>query len=804
MNKKSRRQKSLPQKVDARQVQKKGTSPQTGGTNRRISAVLAGIAGLALAGFLLVWGFSYYRRHYAAADLNFKNDNLLFITIDTLRADHVGAYGYDKIRTPNLDRLASEGFLFRRAISQIPLTLPSHTSIFTGTFPAFHGVRDNGGYFVSPQSLTLAEILKQHGYKTSAFVSAFVLDSKWGLDQGFDTYYDDFDISKADESGFAEVQRQGGLTNEQALQWLESVDQNKPFFTWIHYYDPHDPYEPPEPFRAEYSGRPYDGEIAYADSLVGQVLDVLKKRGMLEKTVIVITGDHGEGLGQHHELNHAMFIYDTTLHVPLIMKLPGNTSGEIEQTVQHVDIVPTLLDLLGIEKPQTLQGRSLIALLKHQDMKEVPALSESLYAEKHYGWSPLYSLTTSKYKYIDAPRPELFNLQEDGDENNNLAPSMESIARVLHDQLGEQLQAHSSTALKQAAQTLDIENQEMLKALGYVSSGPSEKMKEAGKNIDPKDKIELVESLHQGFRQVQNNQDAEAIATATAIISKDPEIVDAHLLQGMAASRKGDFDQAIRSFQETLRLRPDHQIAIFNLALAYRKSGQVDKSMEGFREVLRRDPHYVNAMVNLAQIYTERNEPEKALPYYQQAIGRYNEMLKSSSTVDAIVSIRDSLSGALFSQGKISEAEEQVREIIKLKPNYPDAHYNMGQIYEARGMPADAAREYQQEIQYNPTNFKAYNDYALLLRQQGQFGPSVSVLEQAVRIQPESFASHYLLADSLMQANGNIQEARANAEQAVSLNPSFRKGFILLVDIYSRLGMSKEASQARSAADRLS
>jgi arylsulfatase A-like enzyme/Tfp pilus assembly protein PilF len=797
MTKRSRKQKSVPQNRPAKQARQ---SVETSAKAARPSDAISSPPGhrkqkrIALLGSLLLlialasfFGWNLYRKYLYVPDLKYSGYNLLFVTIDTLRADHVGAYGYKNIKTPNLDHLGSKGYLFKRAVSQIPLTLPSHTSIFTGTFPVYHGVRDNGGYFVPPQSLTLAEILKQHGYKTAAFVSSFILDSKWGLDQGFDTYYDDFDMTKADETSIGDVQRPGGETNAVALKWL--ADASSPFFAWVHYYDPHDPYEPPEPFRSEYPERPYDGEIAYTDSLLGQLLRVLESRKLMEKTLIVVTGDHGEGLGQHHELNHALFIYDTTLHVPLIIKTPNGVGEEISQTVEHVDVAPTILDLLQIQKPQTLQGRSLIPLMKHQKMNETMAFSESLYAEKHYGWSPLISVTTDKFKFIQAPRPELYNLQDDPSETKNLYASLPGMAKTLQDRAGELLQKYSPSSSEQkAAAQIDAESQETLRALGYIGSGPSEKMKEQGKNIDPKDKIELVEALHAAFRAMQQNNLDNADADVAKIITEDPEIVDAYLLKGMVASKRENYPLAVSAFQQTLSLRPDHLIALFNLALVYSKSGQPQKAIEGFKEVLRKDPHYLKAMVNLAQTYIAQNQPEEAMVYYRQAIDRYKEMLKSSTTVDSIVSIHEALSGVYFGQGKIDEAEAEIKEIIRLKPGHSDAHYNLAQIYEKRGALKQAVEEYNEEIRYNPSNFKAYNDLALLLRQTDHQAEAVPVLQRAVQLNPSNFGVCFMLADSLLQTGGNLQEARQFAERAVQMNPSFQRAHDLLAEINRRIG----------------
>jgi len=306
--------------------------------------------------------------------------NILFITLDTTRADHLGCYGYNRVETPNIDRLAETGILFKNAICQAPLTLPSHSSIFTGTYPFYHGVRDNGGFYLEPDKITLAEVLKENGMATSAFIGAFVLDSRWGLDQGIDYYYDNFDFAKYKRISLDSVQREGGEVIEAFFEWFEKNYQKK-FFSWIHFYDPHIPYEPPEPYQTRYSKRPwglYDGEIAYVDELIGKVLDKLSERDVLEKTLIVIVGDHGESLGQHEENLHGFFIYDASISVPLIIHFPSSKLGgkKINECVETIDIMPTLLQILGLPLPHEVQGKSLLPFI----IEKPPELPVQIYS----------------------------------------------------------------------------------------------------------------------------------------------------------------------------------------------------------------------------------------------------------------------------------------------------------------------------------------------------------------------------------------------------------------------------------------
>jgi arylsulfatase A-like enzyme len=323
----------------------------------------------------------------------------LLVTIDTLRADHLPVYGYNKVKTPNLERFAGGSLIFDHAISHAPITLPSHTSIMTGRLPIGHGVLDNGGFTLDPKIPTLATLLKNKGYKTAAFVSAFVLDSIWQLDQGFETYFDRFDRSQMWDQSLGELQRRAEQTEIEAAHWLDE-NKNQRLFCWVHFYDPHEPYDPPEPYRTQYSGSLYDGEIAYTDEALGRLLEQVKQSHLEENTLIIITADHGEGLGEHNESTHSIFIYNTTVHVPLLIHLPGLHQRRVPQTVNHVDLAPTILEWLGIDPAPGIQGKSLIPLLEGKEKNDRTVLSMSAFAELHYGWSPLKSITTKQYKFI--------------------------------------------------------------------------------------------------------------------------------------------------------------------------------------------------------------------------------------------------------------------------------------------------------------------------------------------------------------------------------------------------------------------
>src|SRR5580704_4746449 len=350
--------------------------------------------------------------------------NVVLITIDTLRADHLGCYGYKQIKTPNIDGLAADGVRFDRAFAVVPVTLPSHSSMLTGTYPMLSGMHDFSGNKLSPVQPTLASVLKQAGYQTGAVVGAAVLDSRFGLNQGFDFYYDHFEFSRLDEANLDLMERPGNVVADVALDWL-AKNSSKKFFLWMHLYDPHFPYHPPEPYSHEYATQPYDGEIAFADEQVGRLLRYLKEKGLYQNTIIVLCGDHGESLGEHGEKTHGFFIYNATMHVPLIIRLPENGVRTVADPVSLVDLMPTVLGAVGLEIPPQVQGRSLLGALGIGKNNDVAARDRVLYGETylpriHFNWSELRGSENTKYHFIDAPRPELYDLKQDPGELKNL------------------------------------------------------------------------------------------------------------------------------------------------------------------------------------------------------------------------------------------------------------------------------------------------------------------------------------------------------------------------------------------------
>ena len=421
------------------------------------------VVAVCLAGGWLGW-----RNGWLAGRASAGRPSVLLVSIDTLRADHVGSYGYRAAATPVIDALAARGLRFEQAETVTPLTLPAHTSLLSGTFPAFNGVRDNGSFYVGDEITTLAEVLKAHGYRTGGFVGAYVLDHRWGIAQGFDRYYDDFDLSRFEmAAGLDAAQRPGSEVVDHALAWLASPS-DAPFFAWVHLYDPHSPYVPPEPYRSRFPATlvgAYDGEIAATDAQVGRLIDYLTSSGRLTNTVIVVVGDHGESLGEHGEQQHGFFVYDASVRIPLIVAGPRVPTRAVPDQVRIVDVMPTILELAGVEVPSAVQGVSLMPLGRGE-RRDLLGYSETWYPRYHYGWSELTAVRDGRYKFIAAPRRELYDTQADPGELHDVTASNPRVADALERALADMTAKLAAAARPQQPRPVEPEVEERLRSLG--------------------------------------------------------------------------------------------------------------------------------------------------------------------------------------------------------------------------------------------------------------------------------------------------------------------------------------------------
>jgi choline-sulfatase len=516
-----------------------------------------------------------------------SSPNIILITIDTARADRMGFLGSTARLTPNLDALARQGVVFSRAYSHVPLTTPSHATILTGTYPQFNHLDDLGTPLAKDIPF-LPDILHQHGYRTAAFVGSQVLDPQSaavpGFDRGFDTYDAGFHSRQAGEDRYHSVERRAQVVVDHALSWI-SQHPHGPFFVWVHLYDPHDPYDPPPPFKARYAASPYDGEIAYVDSTLGRFLTALRSRGLYQGTLIAVAADHGEAFGEHGEQSHGFFLYDETLHVPLMIKLPSERAAgsRIGSRVGLVDLAPTLLQEVGIEVPVAMQGETLLNPIKpsggsrHLIVTAKPVLDRPAYAETDYpnrafGWSPLHSFRSGKYLYIEAPERELYDQAADPGAMHNLANSSKAVADTMSSQLEEFRRKTSAAATGQGH--IDPERAEQLQALGYVTGFDrtgSDAQKENGP--DPKGKIQVANLLHEALLEMEDDRYQDAVPQLEAVLKQEPNMPLANLELGRAWSGLEQYDKALPWLRKAVELTPESGRAHFELGTALAESG---------------------------------------------------------------------------------------------------------------------------------------------------------------------------------------------------------------------------------------
>ncbi|HSP91168.1 MAG TPA: sulfatase-like hydrolase/transferase, partial [Vicinamibacterales bacterium] len=583
--------------------------------------------------------------------------NIVVITLDTTRADHIGSYGSTLVKTPALDRLAGEGTRFAQAMSSAPLTLPAHSSMFTGRFPPEHGVRDNGGFFLSPEQTTLAEMLKAEGFATGGFIAAFVLDAKWGIDQGFDEYFDDFDISERRGRSLGNIQRPGNEVVDKALPWIDSVKDSR-FFAWIHLYDPHTPYDPPEPQKSEYKGHPYRGEVAFTDAQVGRVISFLEERGLLDRTVVAVLGDHGESIGDHGEESHGFFIYESVTHVPFIVRAPFEKTGPrvVADPVRIVDLAPTMLELAGVSVPAGLCGMSLVPLMTGDALElGLEGYAESMYPLHHFGWSDLRALRAGRYKLIDAPRPELFDIESDPGETTNIYEARRAVGDGMVARLREIESAFDKAPTAAPAEDVDPVVRQRLAALGYVGSFVATANDPRSDRADPKDKIDLF-NLMGAARDLGREEGGfdRAVGMLNQVVKADPNVIDAWFSLGNLYFKEGRYRESIDHFRKTLELKPDYDIAVINMAHAFRRLGDDAAAMAGYERYLQLDPRDPYVRYQVGEVFLERGDIDRAEQVFKQALELDPKVASATNALGVIA----------YRRGDLASAERLIREAI--------------------------------------------------------------------------------------------------------------------------------------------
>jgi arylsulfatase A-like enzyme/cytochrome c-type biogenesis protein CcmH/NrfG len=578
--------------------------------------------------------------------------DIFLITIDTLRADHVHCYGYASVATPGLDALAKDGARFTQAFTPSPITNTSHASILTGLLPGSHGVTDFG-VPLSASHPTVAELLKAQDYRTAAFIGAVILDSKNlapGFDRGFD-YYDNFPEHVSTKSRWGRLERRGMDVVEHAENWL-SQHPAGPHFIWVHLYDPHDPYEPPPPYSRIYKDHLYDGEIAYADSALAQFIAYLNKIGKYRNSVIVVVGDHGEGLGEHHEDTHGIFLYDTTTHVPLIVKLPGGRSAGtiVAAQVRTLDIMPTLLEFAGAPVPQRKDGESLEPYFGGKSEAARPAFGETDYPLR-FGWAPLRSVRSDGFKFIEAPRPELYDLQLDAGELSNRYESRD--ARV----------EKSRTMLA------ELRSKEAPTTAPEPSSLP-----------DPKDKIEEQNLLHAAMLASEDDRSADARKTLEKVLALDSKSPTALRQLGELELQAGDYVEAARHLKAATEVRPDDAAALFHEGQALEKARDLGGARDALEASLKLMPGQFEARLLLGQVYLGLKDPAAAEDQFEAAL------LLQSGSVEAQLGLAD----AQITKGNFAEAAQSLEALSKVQAKNAHVFDLLAKAYSGLGKRTEA------------------------------------------------------------------------------------------------------------------
>lgn len=669
---------------------------------------------------------------------------MLLITVDTLRADRLGCYGFGLAHTPAIDRLAEEGVRCTDAASSAPITLPAHASIMTGLYPPAHGVRDNGNYALGEDAVTLAERLGAAGYDTAAFVSAAVLTRRYGLEQGFGVYDDDL-WSEDTPPLFMIRERPAGRTADRALGWLDGWRKRareQPFFLWVHFFDPHQPLNPRSTDLAAMAPTPYDAEIAEADRGVGRLTDWLRREGVLDRTLVVFTADHGESLDEHGEPTHGIFVYDSTIHVPLIWRLPGvfapNTT--YRNPVRHVDIASTVLGVLGLPGGDATQGENLLAALQGRTPPpDLVQYSETRLAEEGFGMAPLFAVRSAGRKWIRAPRSELYDLRRDPRELTNLHPGDLRTAEQLDGELEAITTASAERAIPASTRQIDRETEEMLRALGYLAP-PGQREEMAGR--DPKDGMVLYNKLQEARQLVQVERVDRAQALLSEVLAAAPENVTARNLLAFVALKRDDLEEAERQYLASLEQQPrQHRVHNALGALGLRR-GDLDGAERRFHQALELAPTDVEAMSNLGFIDAIRGNEADAEAWYQRAIAidpTYPHVYRR-------------LADLFYDRKEYARALEYYRRVLTVLPEYFEVLIQAGNTARFSGDVPTAAAYYDDARRVRGDSWIPPYNLACLRALNGEPALALTLLGDAIE--------QGLRSEELLDDNPDLDSAR--------------------------------------------
>ncbi len=677
---------------------------------------------------------------------------VVLVSIDTLRADRMPAWGYRAGSTPAIDRLAQDAVLFENAYAQVPLTLPSHASLLTGLLPADNGVRSNIGYKLDvTKQETLPQVLRGSGYSSLGAVSAYVLRRETGLAAGFDSYDDAIDVYETATLGA--LQRPGSEAVDGALVWIDR-QAGHPFFAFVHLFEPHTPYEPPEPFRSRFAD-PYDGEIATADAQVGRLLDGLRQRGLYDRALVILLGDHGEGLGDHGEKEHGILLYRESLHVPLLVKLPQNQRrGErVANPAALVDIFPTVLSALGLPSRQGLAGVSLLDLGKRPELADRRIFSETMYPRIHLGWSELRSLVDSRYQFLAGPDPELFDHRADPSERKNLRDSERrefSRRRTELEAMPLRLETPAPADPEEAAR---------LAALGYLGSMAPDR---AGPRPDPKAHIAVLARVQQAFALSQAGKYEECVALCREILRDYPDLVDARNQLAGTLERLGRLEEAIEAYEDAIRRSPAFlDVAALELGRMELELGQLDRAELHAQQASKINPLEAHLLfAGLAGALGDWDKAEREARAGQGYTGkpRIGAMLMLAQVLVERGRLDEAL--GIAEQARARVAAGQAPPLKRLEATYGDILGRMG-----RFPAAEAALRH--EIELFPRVPESYVRLAILFAAQHRFDEIKPILDRLVTVVPS--ARGLLLAAKTMEDLGNLEDARAYRARARQL-----------------------------------
>ncbi len=749
--------------------------------------------------------------------------SVLLLTLDTTRADHLEPYGGPAGATPALTRLAQQGIVMERAYAVSPITLPTHASLMTGLYPPQHGVRSNGRHRLAAESVTLAEQLHSHGFRTAAFLSAAVLERRYGLDQGFEVYDDTLGQGKTEEARMIS-ERLGGATVDMAWQWLDDLTDDQPFFLWVHLFDPHASYAPPAPFDDRFPEQPYLGEIAYMDGEIGRLLSH-PKLSAEQPVVVAAIADHGESLGEHGEATHGLLAYDATLQIPWFMRLPEGPRGlRYGEPVSQVDLLPTLLDLQGFESSGPASaGHSLLPFWQGQTSPTRDLYAESLDPLFLYGWEPLATLRRAPWKYIAAPSPELYNLDDDPSESSNRHGAHQEIVA----ELAQQLEIfNESSATVDNRLVLDAESRAKLASLGYTATSGAA-MAATADRPDPKTMIDLHHTMQQVEGLIAEGSAATAQTLLRDILRRDPRNHQGLLHASRLYFADGDLPSAVAVLEQMLGYYPGDSAAGLSLAGLEARRGNFDRAIELSESALQSDPQQLEPWLLLAQYLQQAGRGNEVAALYDRAVvhlpgdpelhARMGRLLAEQDDPRADDNAR---AETLARQGQVAEAEaiwqrltrdtpddavpfgnlaalalqrqdwsaaeSLARQAVELDPGLAPSWNALAFALEELGRPQQAANAYRRAVEADPTYTTAQLNLGLLLKRQQAYPQAVEVFTALLRSEPDNWNIHYELILLYAGPLGQPDLARPHLLRNLEAAPNHPKA-PLLRELLARL-----------------